>query len=202
MNLKYVVGGVLVAVVLVGSLGAAFYTGVGPAPGGESGDPIDEFPTETESESAPAEDDGAEGTESAQESDEDAGGTESDQEPDDEADASPFLFGVDDVEECGQTCRDVTATVYNNQNEPASEVTVYTRIFAGENNTDADDVVWEGTEDVGTLDAGASHTTTERVDLSLQQAFEIERNDGWITILTTVESDDETVTFSDSEKVA
>lgn len=183
MNRNYVVGGVLVAGVLLVVLGGAFYTGLGPAPGGsDSSEPISDFPTATPS----GDESGDSGT---------AGSTGSSDEP-------PFSFTVDEVEECGQTCRDVTATLDNDQNETASGITVYTRIFAGENNTDADDVVWEGTDDVGTLEAGGSHTTTVRVELSFRDGLKIDRNDGWITILTTVESDEETVTSRDSEQVA
>ncbi len=50
--------------------------------------------------------------------------------------------------------------------------------------------------------AGADHTTTKRVELSLQDPRKTNQEDGWITILTTVESDDTTVTFQDSEQVA
>lgn len=177
MRRVYAISGVLVVLVVLAGLGAAFYTGAGPAPGGDSGDDIDEFPTADDADNAEPE------ATSLDESD-------------------PFSFEIDDIEECGQTCRDVTVTLHNNQNDTATNVAVYIRIFAGENNTDADDIVWEGTEEVGTLEAGASQTTTERVELSIQEARMIDEEDGWITILKTVESDDTTVTFQDSEKVA
>lgn len=170
MNRLYIVGALLVAVVAAG-VGTAVYSGVGPAPGDESGDEIEEFPTGTE-----------------------YNGT-TDETP-------PFAFTIDSIDNCGQTCRDVTATVDNTQNQSASEVTVYTRIFAGENSTEMDDLVWEGTEDVGTLAAGDAHTSTKRVDLSLQEAVEIDGNDGWITIVTTVDSDDETITVRETRQVA
>lgn len=48
-----------------------------------------------------------------------------------------------DVEECGQTCRDVTSTLSNNQDETATGVTVYTRVFAGEDNTAQEDLELE-----------------------------------------------------------
>jgi len=130
----------------------------------------------------------------------DADAGDSDTTAPDETD--PFSFNIDEIEECGETCRDVTATLDNNQDETATNVTVYIRIFAGQDNTDTDDIVWEGTEDAGTMEPGADHTTTERVELSLQDARKIDQEDGWITILTTVESDDTTVTFQDSERVA
>lgn len=175
MNPKLVIGGVFVAIVLVAAVGA--YTGAGPAPSGDSGDSdVGEFPTEE-----PA-DDGGSGT---------TGST----------DTAPFTFTVDETTECGTACRDVTATLNNAQNGTATGVTTYIRIYAGESNTDADDVVWEGTVEVGTLESGASYTTTERVKLSLRDGLKVDRNDGWITIQTTVESDDATVTFRRTRRV-
>jgi hypothetical protein len=175
MNRKHVLGGVLVVVLLAAAAGAMVYTGVGPAPGGNSGDSIEDFPTEEST-------DGGSGATSPDETD-------------------PFTFTVDETQECGTTCRDVTATLTNQQNDTATGVTTYIRIYAGENNTATDDIVWEGTVDIGTLEAGASHTTTERVELSLQDAQQVDQNDGWITIQTSVESDDTIVTFQESEQV-
>ena len=177
MNRTYLIGGAVVVLVVAVSLGAALYTGAGPAPGGDSGDEIEEFPT-------------------ADDTDTEASDTTSPDETD------PFSFMIDDIGECGDTCRDVTASLNNHQDETATNVTVYIRIFAGQDNTDTEDVVWEGTEDAGTLAADEDHTTTERVELSLQDARKIDQEDGWITILTTVESDNTTVTFQDSEQVA
>ena len=175
MNRKYAIGGVLVVVVLAVAVGAMMYTGAGPAPGDSSSEPIEEFPTE--------------------ESADDGSGTMSSD------DMEPFRFTVDNTEECGTTCRDVTATLNNEQNETATGITTYVRIYAGENNTDTGDIVWEGTSDIGTLEAGESHTTTERVELSLQDARKVDQNNGWITIQTTVESDDTIVTFQENEQV-
>ncbi|SEH47321.1 hypothetical protein SAMN05192561_102267 [Halopenitus malekzadehii] len=187
MNRKHGIAVGLVVLALALAVGAMAYTGVGPAPGGDSGESIEEFPTE---EPSTAES-------SAEESGSNDGSTTTSA-----PDTEPFSFTIDETEECGTTCRDVTATLYNEQDETATGITTYIRIFAGENNTDTDDVVWEGTVDVGTLEAGASHTTTERVELSFQGARKVDRNDGWITIQTTVESDDTTVTFRNSEQVA
>jgi hypothetical protein len=114
----------------------------------------------------------------------------------------PFSFTIDDIEECGRTCRDVTASLHNNQDEPATGVTVFTRVFAGEDNTAEDDLVWQGREEVGAVDAGASYTTTGRVELSFQEAWKVNQHDGWVTIVTTVRTDQRTVTFRDSEQVA
>lgn len=116
MNRNLLVGGILVAVVVAIGLGYAFYTGVGPAPGGsDSGETLTDFPTETTSDQQTTTQDGE--------------------------NVPPFSFTIDQIETCGQTCRDVTATVTNNQNEEATGVTVYMRIFAGQNNTDIDDLV-------------------------------------------------------------
>lgn len=182
VNKRYVVGGsiVLVLILAVG-VGAAFYYGVGAAPGGSgSGEELSDFPTATTIQ------DGSAGS-----------GTDSPS-----GETLPFSFTIDSVEECGQTCRDVTATLHNNQNETATGVVVYTRVFAGENTTAEDDRVWQGKEEIGTIAAGASHSSTERVELSLQEANMIQQRDGWITIFTTVQTDDRTVTFIDSKQVA
>ncbi|MDZ7701396.1 MAG: hypothetical protein U5J98_04635 [Halobacteriales archaeon] len=181
MNRTHVIGGILVVLVLAMGLGWAVYSGVGPAPGGtDSGEPLTDFPTAT-----PGDDSSSTGE----------SGPTATAEP-------PFAFTIDAVEECGQTCRDVTASLHNNQDESATGTTVFTRVFAGQDNTDTDDLVWEGKEEVGTLDAGATHTATRRVELSLQDGLKIDQHDGWITIVTTVQTDERTVTFRDSEQVA
>lgn len=177
MNRTYLMGGAVFALVIAVGLAAALYTGVGPAPGGGSGDVIEDFPMEDGTDT-----DGSDATS-----------------PDD---TEPFSFSISSIEECGQTCRDVTSTLDNNQDETATNVTVYIRIFAGQDNTETDNIVWEGSEDAGTIAAGEAYTTTERVELSIQDGRQINQEDGWITILTTVESDETTVTFQDSEQVA
>jgi len=165
MNQQLLASGLLVAVLVVGGLGAAMYTGVGPVPGSEPS------------------------AESSAETTDDQAATE---EP-------PFTFTVDEIDDCGETCRDVTATVGNTRDEPAESVTVSTSIFAGENSTE--ELVWEGTEEIGTLAAGDAHTSTRRVDLSLSEAYAVDENNGWITIVTTVDSDEETITLRESRPV-
>jgi len=174
------VGGV--AVLLLAGVGGAFVAGLGPFQAESSGEDISEFPTETASDDTATADDG---------SDADGGA----------ASTPPFAFTVDAIEECGRTCRDVTSTLTNQQNSTAEDITVYTRIYAG-NTTDGGDVVWEGSEGVGTLESEESYTTTRRVDLSFGDAYAIERADGWITVRTTVETADRSVTLSDQRKVA
>lgn len=163
----------LAVVALFGVGAAAFYTGFGPAPGDGSDGSVSEFPTAT-----PSPSDGGGGSASP-----------------------PFTFTVDDVEECGSTCRDVTVTLTNQQDTAATGVTVYTRIHAGRDNTAEEDVVWENQREVGRLAADGARTTSERVELSFQDGMAIQQNDGWITIVTTVETDERTVTFTDTEQV-
>lgn len=175
MKRTLVIGGILLIGMLALSLGAAMYTGVGPFPG-ESSESITDFPTDDQI-------------------DDDSSGFVSSPETD------AFSFTVDNVDECGTTCRDVAATLHNNQNVTATGVIVFIRIFAGEDNTDMGDLVWERKVEVGTLEAGGSYTTTERVELSIRDARKVERENGWITILTVVESDEKTVRFQESERV-
>ena len=111
-----------------------------------------------------------------------------------------FAFAVDSAEACGQTCRDVTSTLSNTGDADATSVAVSTRIYAGR--TAESGVVWEGRESVGALPAGESYTTTRRVELSLAGAVAVQNAGGWITVQTTVESDQRTVTFAEPRRVA
>lgn len=171
MNRTLLVGGLLVAMLVVGGLGVATYPGSEPIPGNDPApeSDTDAFPAETDADRATAE------------------------EP-------PFTFTVQEIDDCGETCRDVTATVENTRDEPAESVTVSTEMFAGENSTE--ELVWEGTEEIGPLAAGESSTSTKRVELSWTDAYTIDRNDGWITIVTTVESNEEAITVRESRQVA
>jgi len=83
----------------------------------------------------------------------------------------------------------------------ANEVVVTTGIYSG-NGTDESARVWEGRHEVGTLEAGASTTATARVSLSYFEALSVERNGGWVTVVTTVESGSVTRTFRERRQVA
>lgn len=181
MKLRYLV---LVTVVLV--VGAGFMLGVGPlesASGITSG--------ASESVATPA-DTGTVYKDSG------SGNSSSDGSGDTSA---PFSFAIQNIEKCGQTCRDVTVTLTNNQDQQASDVTVYTRIYAG-NSTAKEDLIWKGKRDIGTMAAGESVTRTQRVKLSFQEAYAVKQADGWITVVTTIESADTTITFKDNRDVA
>lgn len=197
MNAKGIAA-VLGVVVLVAVGGAAaFVAGVGPLGdiGGGSSD-VTSTPASTGTvyggadDSGPADSSGGDGGTGTETSDGDTAES-----------LPPYTFSVESIEECGQTCRDVTVRLVNNRNETATGVRVYTRMFAG-NSTDRSDKVWEGTKDVGTLGPGASTTETSRVKLSYSAAYQVQQNDGWITIVTTVESDDVTITFKERRDVA
>lgn len=115
-------------------------------------------------------------------------------------DDRPFEVDVDEMNECGRTCRDVTSTLSNRQNATAENVTVDTRIYAG-HGADGKQV-WQGSENVGTLEATGSYTTDTRIELSFGDAIAVQRKGGWITVQTTVETADQTVTFTEQRKVA
>lgn len=185
--------GVLAAVVLI----VAIAGGIGPF-AGDDGD-IQDSPTAT---STPLEvtengggsdggvtDGGADGGDGGDDS---PGGGQTTAEP---TPQQPFDMQIESIESCGQTCRDVTATLENQQDQQATGVTVHTRIHEG-NGTDGD-VVWEGTHEVGTLGAGEADTETQRVELSYFDAYEIQQNGGWITIVTSIDTDRRTVTFQE-----
>lgn len=157
-------------VIVLAIVAIAVASGFGPALAGGNSEDIGAFPTPT---------DGAES---------------------DGSTTSAYTLTVDRVETCGRTCRDVTSTLTNDQNTAATDVTVYTRIYAG-NGTDGE-IVWEGKEPVGDLGAGESYTATRRIELSLWEANTVREHDGWVTIQTAVQSDERTVTFNQRRDVA
>lgn len=113
----------------------------------------------------------------------------------------PFTFSIQNIEKCGQTCRDVTVTLTNSQDQQADDVTVYTRIYAG-NSTAGKDLVWQEQKEIGSMAAGESVTRTQRVKLSFQDAYAVKQADGWITVVTTIESADTAITFKSNRDVA
>jgi len=112
----------------------------------------------------------------------------------------PLELQIESVEPCGETCRDVTATLVNNQDQRATGVTVHTQIHAGDSTEG--DVVWEGTQEVGALAAGGSETDTTRVELGFFEAAKVQSAGGEITIQLTVETDRRTLTFVEHRDVS
>lgn len=109
-------------------------------------------------------------------------------------DTPPFEFEVTSIEDCGRTCREVNAALHNRMDENAHDTVVYTWIYAG-NTTDRDDVVWADNRGIDVLKAGGTRRSTDRVNLSVQQAENVRETDGWITVEATVESNNETAKF-------
>ena len=97
-------------------------------------------------------------------------------------------------------CRNVTSTVTNEQSTPARDVTISTRLYAG-NDTDGE-VRWRGTQRVGRIDPGETYVTTQRVELSMDAALAVRDADGRVTIRTTVETADQSVTITDRREVS
>ena len=180
MTRRYIVAAVAL-VLLVGG-GLALTVGDAPftEPGGETAESTEPFPTATPTSTAAGSDGGGG----------DASGPTATPEPE-----PSFAFEVRSIESCGQTCRDVTSAVSNGGDARATNVTVYSRIFVG-NSTDTDDLAWQGDEGVGTLDAGETYTATKTVELSYSEALAVQNAGGWVTVQTTVESDQRTVTFT------
>jgi len=109
---------------------------------------------------------------------------------------SSYDFTIENIEECGSTCRDVTAVLANTGDETRRNVRVTTKVYAD------GDLLWSGNETVGTLDPEAAHTSTKRVNVGFAGGMKIQDNDGYVTIVTVIRSDDGTVRFSERRKVA
>jgi hypothetical protein len=107
-----------------------------------------------------------------------------------------FAFSIENVSDCGVTCRDVTVTARNTGNTTAENVTVETQLIAGEK------VVWQGNESVDQLEPNESTTVTKRVRLGIFDVVAVEQNDGYVTANTTVTWDGGNETFSERRKVA
>jgi len=179
-EISLVVGGV-VALILVG-VGTAFVPGI--APGGDAG-----VGTESSATEATVGETTGSGMADGETTDEQT-----------TADTQPFVISIDNIEECGRTCRDVTSTLTNQQATTAEDVTVSTNLYAG---TDTGgDTLWQRADTIGTLGDGESYTATIRIDLGYSDAYAVKQADGWILIQTTVETATRTVTFTEKRQVA
>lgn len=184
--------GVLLVVVLgVGLVGAGVLFIGGPLPdvtadAGADG-PATATPAE-ESNPEPTQSDGPDSTGDA--GDSNAEGTTT------RAENPGYGFTIETIEKCGSTCRDVTARLANSGSETRRAVRVTTKMYAG------DDLLWSGNETVGTLDAGESHVSTKRVQVGFGGGMAIKSNDGYVTIVTIIDSASGTTRFSERRKVA
>lgn len=220
MNGKNILIVVLIGIIALGGIAGAIFLGLGPAPGGGDGDSSAVGGGSTDTDTPYAEtvivqstdtesgtNDG--GSESGDESTQTGGDTTESGGGDSTTTASggetmtatpteqpdPFAFVIDNISECGDTCRIVNASIINQQNEPATGVTVRSEIYTG------GDKIWEGSSDVGTIEAGEEYTDTKRVELSLAEAYKVEQNDGEILIKTFVETDETVYVFNDERNV-
>lgn len=106
-----------------------------------------------------------------------------------------FVFEVDGIEECGLTCRNVTATLTNVGDGPARNVVVNTTLYAD------DEEVWNASREVGEIGANGSYTATEQVTVDLEEAQAIQENDGYVTIEVVVEFEEGTAVFERRRQV-
>jgi len=92
-----------------------------------------------------------------------------------------FAFAVENISECGRTCRLLDSELTNTMNESASNVTLTFDVYAGGNST-----VWEGQKSLGALAANAPDDQSTRIEVGMGGGLEIRQNGGNATIITTV----------------
>lgn len=173
--------GILLVVVVAVALGYAYVEGIGPL----KEDPAAglEDPPETE-----------------KTYDMGGGGEESVGDGEGDEDKPSFAFEVESIEKCGRTCREVNAALHNRMEQDAEDIVVHTWIYAG-NSTSREDVVWADNRDISVLESGDVHRSTDRVELSVQQAEKVREKGNVITVEAVVESQQETVKFVNTEQV-
>ncbi|MFC7154724.1 hypothetical protein ACFQPA_04540 [Halomarina halobia] len=97
--------------------------------------------------------------------------------------AGSYAFSVTRIEPIAPTGAAVVASVTNRADRPRTGVVVETRISAG------GEPVWRGTERVGRLAPGETHTIERTVETDLGGALAVERNGGVVTVETVVRSE-------------
>jgi hypothetical protein len=95
----------------------------------------------------------------------------------------------------------VTVALTNTGETAATNVTISARIFAG-NTTSDRSLIWDDQETVGTVAASKTVTSTRRIELGFGETAAVWNNDGWITTVTVVASDDDTARFTRREQVS
>lgn len=112
-----------------------------------------------------------------------------------EAGAAELAFEIDGIEECGLTCRNVTATLSNVGDGTARNVTVNTTLYAD------DRPVWNASRNVGRIGANESYTATERVTVDVDEAQAIQENEGYATVVVEVTFDEGRARFERRREV-
>jgi len=107
-----------------------------------------------------------------------------------------FAFTIDNVSNCGQTCRLLNSTVRNELDRAAENVTLHIQIFT------EDEGVWEGTTQVGDLESSESATSTTRIEVSPRNGLAIQQNDGNVTIVTDVRATNASQQFTHEDNVS
>jgi hypothetical protein len=193
MQGKHIAIAAVVVVIAVAGIAGAIVTGFGPSPGGDGGafgGDSTETQTPYQNTVVVGSDETEAGGGGGGGGDSDGDGTATATQPD------PFAFVIDNISECGNTCRIVNATIVNQQDTAATGVSVRSEIYTG------GDKIWQGSSDVGTLEAGESFSDSKRVELSYGEAYKIEQNDGEILIKTYVVTDDGTYVFKERRNVS
>ncbi|WP_136715085.1 hypothetical protein [Halorientalis salina] len=108
-----------------------------------------------------------------------------------------FAFDVNRTEKCGKQCREMTVTVANTDDVAVENVTLDFEVYAG-----GSDPVWEGAEQVDTLESGSSESMTITIRVDEDGYEQIRSNFGTVTLQTTVENGNVTNRFEDERNVA
>jgi len=101
-----------------------------------------------------------------------------------------FNASVDNITECGSTCRDVDYTLMNIGQSDATDFSVRMHITSG------GDEIYNESVNLATLEANSEESRTERVELSRSGAFTVNSNGGDVTINITPMSGNVSETFT------
>lgn len=111
-------------------------------------------------------------------------------------DSAPLAHSIENITACGRTCRIMNATVRNDGNSTAENVTVHYKIY-----TDGDEI-WTGSKDIGQMDANSSVPVQSRIEVSSGAGLKIQGNDGYVTIRANVTSEQGNIHAESRKKVA
>lgn len=109
--------------------------------------------------------------------------------------SEPFDLRQQNVTRCGMTCRVVTVTLTNTGNDTAKNISVESRIFAGDSHIETRQAT------IRRLRPNETVMRTIRIDAGLRDVMRIKGNDGRVTIRSTIESDDHNMTKTSRRKV-
>ncbi|MFB6150114.1 MAG: hypothetical protein ABEJ48_10660 [Halobacteriales archaeon] len=104
------------------------------------------------------------------------------------SDQSLFSLTVVGAASCGLTCRDVTIELTNNRARSVTNVVLVARVFAGRT-TEADAIVWRGRTRIGTMTAQGTTIVSRQIGLSLAEGNAVRKQNGWVTVVVTIDSD-------------